>query len=156
MNSLIADRTELWWTSNRPDQAGLWESKIELSEKFFQEIIRHPVPIDINTLTALKRSTLGLDLYLWLVYRTFARAGRVTRVYEGKGGTTAGISWEPAGCTAKRYCSSGEHTRTTPMTGNPRSKPRSCIQPVLRELGPKWIKLAWPRAFELHHGLRAS
>ena len=72
VNSLIADRTELWWTSNRPDQAGLWESKIELSEKFFQEIIRHPVPIDINTLTALKRSTLGLDLYLWLVYRTFA------------------------------------------------------------------------------------
>ena len=55
VNSLIADRTELWWTSNRPDQAGLWESKIELSEKFFQEIIRHPVPIDINTLTALKR-----------------------------------------------------------------------------------------------------
>ena len=26
----------------------------------------------MNTLTALKRSTLGLDLYLWLVYRTFA------------------------------------------------------------------------------------
>ena len=72
VNSLIADRTELWWTPNRPDQAGLWESKIELSEKFFQEIIRHPVPIDINTLTAIKRSTLGLDLYLWLVYRTFA------------------------------------------------------------------------------------
>ncbi len=72
VNSLIADRTELWWTPNRPDQAELWESKIELSEKFFQEIIRHPVPIDMNTLTAIKRSTLGLDLYLWLVYRTFA------------------------------------------------------------------------------------
>ena len=32
----------------------------------------HPVPLDMNTLTALKRSTLGLDLYLWLVYRTFS------------------------------------------------------------------------------------
>ena len=34
----------------------------------------HPVPrtaIDMNTLQALKRSSLGLDLYLWLVYRTF-------------------------------------------------------------------------------------
>ena len=30
-----------------------------------------PVPIDMNTLQALKRSSLGLDLYLWLVYRTF-------------------------------------------------------------------------------------
>ena len=29
------------------------------------------MPIDLNTLTALKRSSLGLDLYLWLVYRTF-------------------------------------------------------------------------------------
>ena len=26
----------------------------------------------MNTLTALKRCALGLDLYLWLVYRTFA------------------------------------------------------------------------------------
>ena len=26
----------------------------------------------MNTLAALKRSALGLDFYLWLVYRTFA------------------------------------------------------------------------------------
>ena len=26
----------------------------------------------MNTLTALKRSPLGLDLYLWLAYRTFS------------------------------------------------------------------------------------
>ena len=46
--------------------------KIELSEKFFNEIIRHPVPLDMNILTALKRCSLGLDLYMWLTYRTFA------------------------------------------------------------------------------------
>ena len=28
-------------------------------------------PIDLNTLRAMKRSPLGLDLYLWLTYRTF-------------------------------------------------------------------------------------
>ena len=66
---MIADSTVFWW--NKPDQPSLWESKIELSEKFYNEIINHPVPIEMNTLTALKRSTLGLDLYLWLVYRTF-------------------------------------------------------------------------------------
>ena len=69
VNAVIADSTVFWW--NKPDQSTLWESKIELGEKFFQEIINHPVPINMNTLTALKRSTLGLDLYLWLVYRTF-------------------------------------------------------------------------------------
>ena len=34
----------------------LWESKIELGEAFFNEIIRHPVPLNMNTLKALKRS----------------------------------------------------------------------------------------------------
>ena len=72
VNSPIAESGEYWWNPQRPDQPSLWDSKIELSEKFFNEIIRHPVPIDMNTLTALKRCSLGLDLYLWLVYRTFA------------------------------------------------------------------------------------
>ena len=71
VNSQIADSTVFWWNPQRPDQPSLWESKIELSEKFFNEIISHPVPLDMNTLKALKRSSLGLDLYLWLVYRTF-------------------------------------------------------------------------------------
>ena len=71
VNSQIADSTVFWWNPQRPGQPSLWESKIELSEKFFNEIISHPVPLDMNTLKALKRSSLGLDLYLWLVYRTF-------------------------------------------------------------------------------------
>ena len=66
VNSLIADSTAFWWNPQRPNQPSLWESKIELSEKFFHEIITHPVPLDMNTLAAFKRSTLGLDLYLWL------------------------------------------------------------------------------------------
>ena len=70
VSSLVADKHEFWWNERKPDQPSLWESKIYLGEQFFNEIIRHPAPIDMNTLTALKRSPLGLDLYLWLVYRT--------------------------------------------------------------------------------------
>ena len=55
------------WSNERV----LWDSKIRLGEDFFNEIISHPVPLNMNTLTALKRSPLGLDLYLWLTYRTF-------------------------------------------------------------------------------------
>ena len=58
--------------TKHPDQSSLWESKIELGEQFFHEIIAHPIPLDLNTLKSLKRSPLGLDLYLWLTYRTFA------------------------------------------------------------------------------------
>ena len=72
VNSHIANRGEFWWNERKPDQPALWESKVRLSEEFFNEIIRHPVPLDMNTLKALKRSPLGLDLYLWLVYRIFA------------------------------------------------------------------------------------
>ena len=71
VSSSVADRTEFWWNERKPDEPVLWDSKIRLGEAFFDEIIRHPVPLDLNTLTALKRSSLGLDLYLWLVYRTF-------------------------------------------------------------------------------------
>ena len=74
--SRVVDRGEFWWDPKRPDKRSLWNSKIELGEKFFQEIIRHPVPLDMNTLTALKRSPLGLDLYLWLIYRTFPLRAR--------------------------------------------------------------------------------
>ena len=71
VNSLVADRTEFWWNPKRPDDRTLWESSIRLGEEFFNEVIAHPVPIDVNTLRALTRSPLGLDLYLWLTYRTF-------------------------------------------------------------------------------------
>ena len=72
VSSQIADSGEFWWDMKRPDARSLWESKIELGEKFFQEIITNPVPLDLKILTALKRSPLGLDLYLWLTYRTFS------------------------------------------------------------------------------------
>ena len=70
--ALVAEFTDFWWNPKHPDQTGLWESKVRLSEVFFNEIVSHPVPLDMNTLKALKRSPLGLDLYLWLTYRIFA------------------------------------------------------------------------------------
>ena len=70
VSSLIADVTEFWW--NRNPAGVLWQSNIELGEKFFNEVIHHAVPLDMNILKALTRSSLGLDLYQWLNYRTFA------------------------------------------------------------------------------------
>ena len=72
MTSPVTSRTDLWWDPKRPDEQVLWESKIRLGEDFFNEIISHPVPLDMNTLKALKRSPLGLDLYMWLTYRMFS------------------------------------------------------------------------------------
>ena len=41
--SHIADRGEFWWNERKPNEPSLWNSKIELGEKFFNEIINHPV-----------------------------------------------------------------------------------------------------------------
>ena len=71
VNSPVASRTGFWWKERKPGELVLRDGKIELGEKFFHEIINHPVPLDMNALKALKRSSLGIDLYLWLTYRTF-------------------------------------------------------------------------------------
>ena len=71
VSSSVTSRTDFWWDPKRPDEPMLWNSKIELGGDFFQEIIHNPVPLDMNILKALKRCSLGLDLYLWLAYRTF-------------------------------------------------------------------------------------
>ena len=93
VNSPIASRTRFWWNERKPGELGLWDSKIELGEKFFEEIIRHPAPLDMNILKALKRSPLGIDLYLWLTYRTFTLKRPLqlswARLYGQFGGTPA-------------------------------------------------------------------
>ena len=71
VSSHVADRTDFWWDTRKPDAPVLWDSTIRLGEDFFNEIIAHPIPLDMNILRSLKRCALGLDLYLWLTYRTF-------------------------------------------------------------------------------------
>jgi hypothetical protein len=65
----IATNVDLWWDPKRPKQAAMFGSKVQLSDRFFEEIARRPVPLDMRALKALKRSPLGLDLYTWLTYR---------------------------------------------------------------------------------------
>ena len=40
--------------TKHPDQSSLWESKIELGEKFFHEVIANPIQLDLNILRAIK------------------------------------------------------------------------------------------------------
>ena len=114
----IVRRAEFWW--NKPEEPSLWNSKIELSEDFFNEIINHPVPIDINTLKALKRCSLGLDLYLWLTYRTFTLRDPQR------------LTWR------QLYRQFG----TDPDKARDNQTVQSFRRKILREL--KKIKLAWP------------
>lgn len=66
---IIADKTVTFWDPKQPDQAALWKSTVTLSEGFFMEIVRRPVPLDLTVLKALTRSPLAIDIYIWLTYR---------------------------------------------------------------------------------------
>jgi hypothetical protein len=68
----VADETALWWDPQTPDQAGLWQSTVTLSQRFFDEIVKTPVPIDLRALKALRQSPVAIDLYCWLTYRNFS------------------------------------------------------------------------------------
>ena len=72
VNSPIAARGKYWWNPDNNSALPGWNSTIVIGEDLFNEIINHPVPLDMNILKALKRCSLGLDLYLWLTYRVFA------------------------------------------------------------------------------------
>jgi hypothetical protein len=65
----VASKTILFWDTKSPDQAGLWESSVILSDEFFNEIISNSIPIDMGALRALKGSSMRLDIYSWLTYR---------------------------------------------------------------------------------------
>lgn len=65
----IASQTILFWDPKSPNQTALWNSTVTLTEEFYKEITQHPVPINMDTLAALKGSSLALDIYCWLTYR---------------------------------------------------------------------------------------
>ncbi len=40
-----------------------------LGRNFFNELIEHPIPIDLRAYRALRGSPLAMDIYCWLTYR---------------------------------------------------------------------------------------
>jgi hypothetical protein len=75
-NVLIADELEVneeeqgaLWTPQRGHEAGTWQSKVKLTNNFFQECITNPVPIDLRAYKVLRGSPLAMDIYTWLTYR---------------------------------------------------------------------------------------
>ena len=68
----VAPDGKLWWDLNADgQQLALYESWVELGEKFFQAITEAPIPVDMRALNVLKNSPLALDLYAWSTYKTY-------------------------------------------------------------------------------------
>jgi hypothetical protein len=66
------------WYSRTPDQRPIsteFENVVVLSDDFYQEILAHPVPNDLEAVKVLAASAAILDLYMWLSYRSFKAKG---------------------------------------------------------------------------------
>ena len=70
-NIQVSSQSQLWWDEKLPEQQSLWESYIRFNMDFYNEIMRNAVPLDMRVLATLKNSPLGLDLYMFIVWRTF-------------------------------------------------------------------------------------
>lgn len=68
-NTPVAATAALWWDPKQPAEPVLFESSVTLNQEFFEDVVRHPVPVDMGTLRALARSPMAIDLYTWLTYR---------------------------------------------------------------------------------------
>ena len=70
---------------DRPDMDSRLPGESRLPQPLVDSIVRQPVPIGLNRLHALRRSSPGHDLYLWLAYRTSSLALPWAQVYARHG-----------------------------------------------------------------------
>ncbi len=65
----VGESIQLW---NEGEFAGgRFPAALTVSERFYEHVLRAPVPVDLRALRALKRSPLAIDLYTWLTHRNF-------------------------------------------------------------------------------------
>ena len=68
VNQNIVD-TAMFLDAEDPDQGSLFLETVRLSESFFEQLKRHPVPIEEAAIRAISNNSMALDIYCWLSYR---------------------------------------------------------------------------------------
>jgi hypothetical protein len=53
-------------------QGSLFVERAKLSEMFFEQLKRHPVPIEETAIKSISNNSMAIDVYCWLAYRLHA------------------------------------------------------------------------------------
>jgi hypothetical protein len=72
----VIDGFELW-TPKHEKQRMLWPSVVQFSQRYFDSLMEHAVPLNEEAVARLSHSAMALDIYTWL-------AQRLHRVAPGK------------------------------------------------------------------------
>lgn len=91
---LPVDSDALFFDPLHPRQRSLWESRIVLSERFYESLVKRPVMVDMRTMHALSRSPMAMDLYVWLTSRVFYLDKPVTVPWAGTNSLKAQLGSE--------------------------------------------------------------
>lgn len=75
VNQSIVDRAIFLDVDDGSPQARLSLETAKLSEGFFEQLQRHPVPIEEAAIRALANNSAAMDVYIWLAYRLHSLAG---------------------------------------------------------------------------------
>ncbi len=73
VNQSIVDRALFIENDSRQGRLSLETAK--LSEGFFEQLMKHPVPIEEAAIKAISNNPAALDAYLWLAYRLHVLSG---------------------------------------------------------------------------------
>jgi hypothetical protein len=57
------------WHTDEDGQQTLWPGYIRLTEKFFESLMEHAVPLETEAIGRLQNSAFALDVYSWLAHR---------------------------------------------------------------------------------------
>lgn len=57
------------WTPKDPRQKVLWPTSVQFSQRYFQSLMAHAVPLNEAAVARLSHSAMALDLYTWLAQR---------------------------------------------------------------------------------------
>jgi hypothetical protein len=68
----ILDHLRLWYSDISHTHGTAFENVVTLSQSFFDELMAHPIPVDMEVVRGLLDSPGELDFYIWIVLRTWA------------------------------------------------------------------------------------
>jgi hypothetical protein len=74
VNQNIVD-SAIFLDSDDAAQGSLFVEKARLSEGFFDQLQRHPVPLEEAAIRAVNNNSMALDIYAWLAYRLHSLSG---------------------------------------------------------------------------------
>lgn len=74
VNQNIVD-TAMFVHEHSQQQGSLFLETARLSETFFEQLQKHPVPLEEAAIRAINNNSMALDLYCWLAYRLHVLTG---------------------------------------------------------------------------------